>query len=111
MPAQDIITHRDLPASGSDAQFRPPAVPATDPPATELVRQLRGFAPQSTNFDLAVRRFVRTRRGAGQELEAVVGELRVLLRDQVAPLLPPEHRARATTAVLWFAVSEFHRAD
>lgn len=111
MHAQDKIIHRDSPAPGSDTHFRPPAAPVTDPVATELVRQLRGFAPQSSNFDRAVRRFVRTRRADGQELEAVVGELRLLLRDQVAPLLAPEQRARAMTAVLWFAVSEFHRAD
>lgn len=75
------------------------------------MRRLREYGPQNTAFDVAVRRFVRARRSAGRELESVVGELRTLLRDQVVPLVAPEYRSRIATGVLWFAVSEFHRAD
>lgn len=111
MHSQEFISHRDTPSSGAEAEYRPPPPPAADLYTGELVRQLRDYGPQNTTFAAAVRRFVRSRRGAGRELEAVVGELRALLRDQVAPLLAPEYRTRMTTAVLWFAVSEFHRAD
>ncbi|MHB1224228.1 MAG: hypothetical protein ACYC2G_09340 [Gemmatimonadaceae bacterium] len=111
MHSQEISTHHGIPPSDEQAEYRHQPPGAHDQCTGELVRQLRGYVPQSTAFAIAVRRFVRARRAAGRELESVVGELRTVLRDQVAPLLAPEHRTRMTTAVLWFAVSEFHRAD
>jgi len=112
MQSQEFSTHHGTSSPDERAEHHRRSYPgAHDQYTRELVRQLRDYVPQNTAFAAAVRRFVQARRAAGRELESVVGELRSVLRDQVVPLLAPEYRTRMTTAVLWFAVSEFHRAD
>lgn len=111
MHSQETSTHRGTPPLDGQVEYRQPVPVFRDQYTGELVLQLRDYVPQSTAFATAVRRYVQARREAGRELESVVGELRAVLREQVVPQLAPEYRARMTTAVLWFAVSEFHRAD
>lgn len=81
------------------------------PQARELATRLRAADPLRYPFDAAVRRFVRTERAAGRSLETILDELKSILRSAVDPGLPPAQRPALRTAVTWFAVSEFHRAD
>jgi hypothetical protein len=58
-----------------------------------------------------VRRFVRAERRRERDLDAVLATLTAILRTQVEPALLPSRREALRSAALWFAVSEYHRAD
>ena len=82
-----------------------------EPAARELAAVLRTTEPTRAAFDAAVRRFVRAERGRERDLDAILAALTGILRTQVEPALLPSRRDALRNAVLWFAVSEYHRAD
>ena len=90
---------------------RPPGDLPPDAGTSELAAALRTSDPMRGAFDVAVRRFVRTQRDAGFDLDAILATLRAVLRAHVEPALPATHRHALRDAVTWFAVSEYHRAD
>ena len=81
------------------------------PQTRALVAALETCDPLRYAFDVAVRHFVRAERDSGQTLDAVLDVLRLVLREQVNAKLLPERRDALREAVVWFAVSEYHRAD
>jgi hypothetical protein len=85
-----------------------PAVPQRQ---RELVASLRSCDPLRGAFDVVVRRYVRDERARGRHLDEVLADLRQVLRAHVEPAQPAARRVALRTAVLWFAVSEYHRAD
>lgn len=113
-----------FPAPSGSASAEPPLDPLlspslapsrgrdlSDPDARELVAALREADRQNTPFDRAVRRWVRRQRASGADLDAVLAKLQRTLADHVEPLQRANRRGRLRTGVLWFAVSEWHRAD
>ena len=82
-----------------------------DPAARALAAALRATDPMRAAFDAQVRRFVRAERARERELDAILDTLTGILRVHVEPALPPSRRTALRSAVLWFAVSEYHRAD
>lgn len=76
-----------------------------------LLAGIRDCDPLRATFDVAVRRFVRMERDEGRDIDDILLELQQVLRDHVEPQIPATQRAALRQGVLWFAVSEFHRAD
>ena len=102
-------------ATGSTSPDPPQRTPIgrdlPDPHARELVAALREADRQNVPYDRSVRRWVRRERASGAELDAVLAKLQRTLSDHVEPAQRESRRGTLRTGVLWFAVSEWHRAD
>ena len=77
----------------------------------DLVEALRSGDPNGHQFDGAVRRFVRARRDEACTVDEITSALRTVLQRHVEPRLSRPHARALRDAVLWFAVSEYYRAD